>query len=378
MREVAIFRHQLFKVSEPFIVQQAEQLRRFRPFYIGRDRFAPQPQGALSLALEDLRSQKFYFIQRLWQVITRDSKPYQDLLHNRRPVLVHAHFGVEGIYALQLARRLKIPLVTTFHGFDATITTSSLFWSGKPAWINYALFKRRLAIHGDLFICVSEHIRKRVLLAGFPENRVVLHYIGIDTDSIRPLNKQESGDRIILHTARLVEKKGTRYLIKAFAQIAKGLPDTKLLILGDGPMRKNLESLVDEYRLNNQIRFMGSLPNCKILDLLASADVFCLPSITAKTGDQEGLPISILEASAMAVPTVATYSGGIPEAIRDGKTGFLVPERDSNTLAERLNRLLTNRSLRYEMGQSARQLAVEKFNLRHQTGSLEKLYESVL
>jgi glycosyltransferase involved in cell wall biosynthesis len=211
--QAIIFRHQLFKISEPFITQQAGALNTFEPVYLGRKRFGNPPTDAKTLALEDLPGQSG-ILSKVWQVATRDPRPYLSLLANHRPSLIHAHFGVEGVYALPLARKLDIPLITTFHGFDATTSKLALLKSGSPAWFNYAVFQRQLIKGGDLFICVSDYIRQRVIALGFPESRTHVHYIGIDTQAIVP--RQVTEERpMVLHVARLVEKKGTAYLIRA-------------------------------------------------------------------------------------------------------------------------------------------------------------------
>src|SRR6201999_1336894 len=110
--------------------------------------------------------------------------PYLRLLGARRPALLHAHFGIEGVYALPVAKRLGIPLITTFHGFDATLSTAALLRS--PAWANYPLFRRSLARRGALFLSASAFIRERLLAMGFPESRTRVHYIGVDCRAIRP------------------------------------------------------------------------------------------------------------------------------------------------------------------------------------------------
>src|SRR5258708_28996533 len=126
--EIVVFRHNLFRISEPFITQQAQHLRRHKALYLGRLRFGAPPAGAESLALQDLGSR--CALPRIgWKMITRNPRPYQRLLGDRRPSLIHAHFGVEGVYALPLATQLKIPLVTTFHAFDATLSTAAFLGS---------------------------------------------------------------------------------------------------------------------------------------------------------------------------------------------------------------------------------------------------------
>ena len=376
MREVIIFRHQMFKNSEPFIAQQADKLASFNPLYIGRRHFGNAPEGATSLALEDMKRRRG-FMYRLWQVMTRDPKPYIKLLGDHCPSLIHAHFGVDGVYALPLARRLQIPLVTTFHGFDATTSTRALLTSGSPSWANYLLFMRQLADQGSLFLCVSEYIRHRVLELGFPEERTYVHYIGIDVDAIQPRAVCEE-QPIVLHVARLVEKKGTEYLIRAFAQVVADKPDVKLLIVGAGPLRKSLEALVRELGIVKSVEFMGARPHVEVIELMRKATMLVLPSVTARSGDSEGLGMVLLEAAARGLPLVGTTHGGIPEIIEDGNTGCLVPERNAHLLAESILKLLSDKDLRYRMGGQARNLVKARFDMRKQTTELEKIYNSVL
>lgn len=373
MNTALIFRHQLFKVSEPFITQQAEHLTRFRPVYLGRSRFGSSPEGAHSFALEDIATQR-RFSRRLWQVLTRDPRPYMDLLGGQRPLLLHAHFGVEGVYALPLARKLGVPLITTFHGFDATTSTNALLRSGSPSWINYACFRRQLAQEGDLFLCVSEYIRQRVIELGFPEKRTHVHYIGIDTQALQPRRAEEENP-VVLHVARLVEKKGTEYLIRAFAHVAAQIPEVELVIVGEGPLRAPLETLAKSLRIEERIRFLGAKPHADVLSLIRKAAMLVLPSVTARSGDTEGLGMVLLEAAAQGVPIIGTRHGGIPEAVDDTKTGYLVPERDSNLLAERMHVLLKNSTLRHDMGREARRMCETRFNIQDQSKKLESYYD---
>src|SRR6185312_15137039 len=141
-REVAVFRHNLFRISETFITQQAGALGRYRPLYVGRLRQGAGPAGAESRVLGDLGG-VWKWPRIGWQMLSRGPGPYLRLLADRPPALIHAHFGVEGVYALPVAKRLGIPLITTFHGFDATLSTAALLSS--PAWANYPLFRGRLA-----------------------------------------------------------------------------------------------------------------------------------------------------------------------------------------------------------------------------------------
>jgi glycosyltransferase involved in cell wall biosynthesis len=373
-REVAVFRHNLFRISETFITQQAGQLSRYRPLYVGRLRQGAGPLGAESRVLGDLGG--------IWkwpriglQMLSRNPGPYLRLLGDRRPSLIHAHFGVEGVYALPVAKRLGIPLVTTFHGFDATLSTTALLSS--PAWANYPLFRGQLARHGDLFLCASSFIRDQVLTMGFPEARTRVHYIGVDCATIRPRDPAEE-TRTILHVARLVEVKGTRHLIGAFAKLAERFTDVELSIVGDGPLKASLQALAVSLGIGGRVHFLGPRPYPEVLGLMRKAAMLVLPSVRAGDGRVEGLGMVLLEAAATGLPTIGSRIGGIPEGVIDGETGFLTPERDEEALAKRMARLLDDRDLRLAMGAKARALIEGRFDLRRQTAQLEDHYDSVL
>ncbi|MEI9952476.1 MAG: glycosyltransferase [Pseudomonadota bacterium] len=372
MNRVAIYRHQLFLRSEPFITQQAGALRRFEPVYVGRSA-AARPVGLSNTTTITTGGRLARARHALW----RDSRSLVRQVRTLDPVLVHAHFGVEGVYAMGLCRQLDLPLITTFHGFDATMTRQALLTSRKVSWLHYVLSRHELAARGDLFICVSDYIRGHVLGLGFPEDRTVTHYIGIDTQAIAPANT-EPRSRTILHVARLVEKKGTRYLIAAFARIARTLHDAQLVIIGEGPLRQELQSQAEATGVSERIHFLGGQPNRVVLERVRSAAIMCLPSVTAGSGDGEGLGMVILEGAAAGLPIVTTRHGGIPEVIEDGVHGYLTEERNDEQLAARLSRLLTHEDERIAMGMAARANVRSKFDVHSQTRKLEDLYENVL
>lgn len=379
MRQVAIFRHNLFRISEPFITQQALHLARYQPLYMGRLRFGTPPDRAESLAVQDIGA-RGTLARVAWQMVTRDPRPYLRLLGNRRPALIHAHFGVEGVYALPLAKRLGVPLVTTFHGFDATLSTAALLCS--PAWANYPLFRRRLARQGDLFLCASAFVRDRVIAMGFPAARTMVHYIGVDCQAIGLRGSgADIGDGeppVILHVARLVDVKGARYLIGAFGRLARSRNAMQLVIIGDGPLLGALRSQAQALGVSHRVRFLGALPHEQVLAWMRRATMLVLPSIRTATGRVEGLGMVLLEAAATGVPVIGSRQGGIPEGVIDGETGFLVPERDEDALARRMADLLDDATLRHRMGEAARILVETRFDLHRQTAQLEALYDSLL
>lgn len=374
LRRVAIFRHNLFRTSEPFIAEQARHLRRYRPLFVGRKRFGPPPEGASALTLWDLY--KSFTLPRIgWQMLTGDVRPYLRLLGPEQPSLIHAHFGIEGVSALGLAMHLKIPLVTTFHGFDATLKTHAMLTS--LAWFRYPLLRRRLAREGHLFLCASSFIRQRLLDTGFPESRTHTHYIGVDCRTIRPRGYLEE-QPLILHVARLVEVKGTRYLLRAFARVARTHEAVRLLIIGDGPLRRPLRALAASLGVGDRVEFLGARPHAEVLSSMRRAAMLVLPGIRTATGREEGLGMVLLEAAATGVPLIGSRVGGIPECIVDGTSGFLVPERDEEALARRMAELLEDPVRRHDMGAAGRALIEDRFDIDRQTAALENFYDSVL
>lgn len=371
VREVAIIRHNLFKISEPFITAQALELRRYAPIFLGRLRHGAAPPGAEALALSDTGAA--WPLRAAWQMLGRSPAPFLKLLGAHRPALLHAHFGIEGAQALPLARRLGVPLITTFHGFDATLSTAALLSS--PAWAYYPLFRRQLAAQGALFLCASGFIRARLLAMGFPAERTRTHYIGVDSRRIMPRDPAEERP-IILHVARLVEVKGTLHLLRAFARLYDR--KAELVIIGDGPLRKSLTAEAAALGIAARVRFLGALPQAEVLAWMRRAMMLVLPSVRTGTGRIEGLGMVSLEAAASGVPVIGSDIGGIPEAVIDGETGFLVPERDDEGLALRIKILLDDEALRRRMGAAARKLVERQFDLVAQTRVLETLYDEAL
>ncbi|MEI9481928.1 glycosyltransferase [Enterobacter cancerogenus] len=376
MKTVGIFRNQLFKGSEIFIQQQAEALQHFQKCFIGRRIIGRKPDGADTAVLNengDFQGK----IAEMFNAITTSAHPYHYILREQPLDLIHAHFAIDGLYALKLAQNKNIPIVTTLHGFDVTVSNKELLSSRSPAWINYLIHQKKVKNDSNKFICVSNFIAQQALSHGFPESKIIQHYIGIDVENYQPRN-QEDNQGIILHVARLVEKKGTNVLINAIKHVKVKNSDVKLVIIGDGPLREVLKAQVAMLGLENNVTFVGALPHSDVMTWMRQASMLVLPSVTAKTGDAEGLGMVLLEAAVTGVPVIGTQHGGIPEAIIDERTGFLVEERNDNQLAERISYLLNNQLKSSEMGIAARSFVSKKFNLTEQTIKLEKIYQDVI
>ena len=362
---VAVFRSAVFNASERFIQDQAAALTRWRPLVVGLER-----KGELVPRLREGMIVAESAGERLAFRLRGRGGRIEAELRAARPVLIHAHFGTDGLLALPLARALGVPLITSLRGYDVARSDSALLWSGRLSWMRYALGKKRLQRDGALFLAVSDALRERAIARGYPEARTLTHYNGVDLDRFRPdVAPREPG--LVLHVGRLVEKKGTKVLIEAVA----GIAGATLSIIGDGPLRAALERQSRE--LGDRVRFLGALRSDEVANWMRRASVLAAPSVTAADGDAEGLPNVIVEAAASGLPVVGTRHSGIPEAVDDGATGFLVPEGDAGALAARLADVLGSDSLRHEMGIAARRLTERKFSRQMLTDRLESIYDEV-
>jgi glycosyltransferase involved in cell wall biosynthesis len=361
---VVIFRSAVFNASERFIQDQAAALTRWRPLVVGLER-----KGEVVPRLRDAIVANGVGERVAFHLRGRGGR-IETELRAAQPALIHAHFGTDGLLVLPLARALGVPLITSLRGYDVTRSDGALLGSGRPIWMRYALGKKRLQRGGALFLAVSDALRKQAIARGYPEARTLTHYNGVDLDRFhRDATPREPG--LVLHVGRLVEKKGTRVLIEALARVA----DMKLIVIGDGLLRTALDRQARE--LGDRVRFLGELPSEEVAQWMRRASVLAAPSLTAADGDAEGLPNVVVEAAASGLPVVGTRHSGIPEAVDEGVTGFLVPEGDAEALAARLAEVLGSESLRREMGVAARRLAERKFSRQMLTARLESIYDEV-
>jgi glycosyltransferase involved in cell wall biosynthesis len=365
-----IFHRNLLPKSETFVLAQANNLRRFNPFYAGI-----QHSGGLPLPEDCLCSMAgggwYGAAAARWFKLTGVSPRFLSKLRRIQPALVHAHFEESGLAALPLTRELDIPLITTFHGYDATATPAS---TGPRRVLShvYGRQRQRLQRHGSFFVAVSEFIRQKLIARGYPADRTVTVPIGVDVDLFTP-TPEAPASPMVLFVGRMVEKKGVAYLLEAMARVAKERKDVRLVLIGEGPLMPSLIDRACALKLPNVV-FMGSCDSATVRQQMSIASLLAAPSVTAASGDSEGLPIVVCEAQAMGLPVVGTHHAGIPEIVQNGKTGFLVREKAIHPLAQGISLILGRSSLRRQMGLEARANVVANFNLKVQTARLEDLY----
>lgn len=286
------------------------------------------------------------------------------LMPRRHFDAVHCHFGPNGVLAQALRETgvLCGPLVTTFHAYDLTRYVRE---RGRG-------YYRRLFRGGDLFLAVSERGRRRLIELGCPASKVRVHHMGVDCSRFAPRERTPDSARAspsrsaslqLLSIGRLVEKKGFAYGIRALAELQQRGYACRYTIVGEGPLRSVLEGLVRDLDLGETVSFAGRRSSEEVRTWLAASDVLLAPSHTASDGDEEGIPVVLMEAMAMAVPVVSTRHSGIPELIEDGVSGLLAPEREANGLADRVANLIDDPARRRALGAAGRAAVEQRFNV---------------
>jgi colanic acid/amylovoran biosynthesis glycosyltransferase len=235
-------------------------------------------------------------------------------------------------------------------------------------------WRLREKIERALFvICVSRHGRSQAMLWSDRRCWNKIHVVHCGVDTTLPMERMHQGrGRNILFVGRLDHVKGLPVLIEAFAKIARQDPSVQLHIVGDGPERSDLESLVDARALRPRVAFHGYRSQAELRELFATADIFAMTSFS------EGIPVVLMEAMAMGVPVVAPRITGIPELVQDGICGFLTPPGDTDCLAERIQMLVEDEDLRNRLATAGLRMVADNFNLSIESGRLVEVINGYL
>jgi colanic acid/amylovoran biosynthesis glycosyltransferase len=219
----------------------------------------------------------------------------------------------------------------------------------------------------------------RLRALGCPDTLLRRVPLAVDPNAFRRdgPRTRDSGPVRLLTVARLTEKKGIEYTLRALVHVADEYPDVVYDVIGDGPLREPLEALRDALGLAARVRFLGARTGEFVRERLAAADLFVLPSVTASDGDEEGTPTVLLEAACCELPVIATRHAGIPELVLDGESGLLVPERDDLALGACLRELLRSPHRWKAMGAAGRRHVERTHAIAAVTGQLEAIYEDV-
>ena len=279
---------------------------------------------------------------------------YRRELARIRPEVVIAQFGPSATLVMDACREFSIPLVTIFHGYDASKT---------DVVEEHASDYQQLFSEGTAFIGVSRSIRENLLSLGAPADRTFVSPCGADCSLFTPDGEATQRGHF-LTVGRFTEKKAPHLTILAFNEVLADFPDARLRMVGEGCLLDACKTLVSALKIDQQVSFLGSLPHESVRDELDRASVFVQHSVKAPDGDQEGSPVSIMEAGAAGLPVVSTRHSGIPDIVQHGKTGVLVQEHDIQGMADAMKRLLANHSEAREMGQAGAKRIHSRFRAK--------------
>ena len=285
--------------------------------------------------------------------------------------LIHAHYGQNGAASVPVMKEMKIPLLTSFYGFD----------SGRLG-NKFKKIYQRLIQNGDLFLVLSNDMKKDLLRLNFPEEKIHIHHLGVDVQSFQ--RKKYSNDKIrFLIVARIEKGKGIQYVIKAISILKEEYPNIELVIVGGGSYLEHLNEMVTSLKLNEYVSFINNFesedPRGVVLKQMSICDVFLLTTYTRpKFKNKEGTPVVLMEAQACSKPCIATNHAGIPEVVIDEKTGFIVEERDLESIISKMRYLIENEDVRIKLGLNARNHIKQNFNNEVQNQKLVEIYNKYM
>jgi colanic acid/amylovoran biosynthesis glycosyltransferase len=340
------------KLSETFIASELAELRR---------RNIEVRILSLRVPTETVRHQ-FVAQAELDRLACYDSEEFLPLLRAFQPQLIHAHFATEPAAAARdLSAQLGVPFTFTAHGYDIR---------RKPP----ADFAARATAARALVTVSEANARHIVDTFGVPRSHLHVIPCGVDTKKSRVMERpsDSSSAPLLVCVARLVKVKNLGLLLQACALLRARSVDFRCTLVGDGPCRAELEAQAAESSLQDLVQFAGAADHDEVMRWWQKADLALLSS------ENEGMPVSLMEAAASGVPAVAPAVGGIPELVRDGVTGLLSIPNDAESLSRAIQRLIEDPSLRAQMGRAARLRAEEDFSLDGQVDQLLKLWRQII
>ena len=320
-------------------------------------------------ALHFLR--RFWFRQvcdKPWQISAGELRVLIRVLEKRNAQLLHIYFGQIAVHLLPLIRAWENPSIVSFHGADVMVDMN------KPA---YREATRQMLEGVKLVLVRSESLRRAVVDLGCEEKKIEVQRTGIPLYEF-PFRERNftaaATEWRFVQACRLIDKKGLPVTLRAFASFLRQYPNATLTIAGEGPLLSQLQNLARELKIDDHVSFTGFISQEQLRDIYCASHIFLHPSQTGADGNQEGVPNSMLEAMASGLPVFATQHGGIPEAIENGVSGVLVPERSADELARALLNAVQEPGFLSRVARAGAEVVRERFDLGAQAQRLEDLY----
>lgn len=311
-----------------------------------------RPAGSIG----DLPARVLRYVRRMYagpELPAADRRRVGAFLAAHRPRALLAEYGPTGCLFMRACEESEVPLFVHFHGYDV----SMLIRDWRYVRHYRSLFRQAVGV-----IAPSRFLTGKLAEIGCPEAKLHVSPCGIDPQRFAVTRRLPQR---LLAVGRLVEKKAPDSSIAAFARIAAQYPEARLDLVGDGPLAEKCRALVRQHGLGDRVQLHGVQSSQFVARLMQEASLFVQHSVTATSGDTEGLPVAVLEAMASALPVVSTRHSGIPEAVDDDVTGLLVDEHDVDGMAAAIATLLDDPERAAAMGAAGRRRVLERFTLDH-------------
>ena len=350
-KNVAIVATYNNKFSETFIQAHKTINANVSFYYSGGIPQELEGEGVL-LKKSLLNYAKQYFLSKIKKVNIREAL-FEKSLKDRNIEVVLAEFGVNGIAVLPACKKLNIPLVTYFFGYDAY----------KKDILEKNLKKYKLLFdYCKKIMVVSLDMKNQLVSLGCPVSKIVYSPCA-PNDIFYEINATFSEPRSFVALGRFVNKKSPDSTILAFKKVADKYPDAKLYFGGDGALQEVSKRLVDYFKLQSNIEFIGIQNQDSYKEYFKKVAGFVQHSITAEDGDKEGTPVAVLEASLAGLPVISTFHAGIPEVVINGETGILVNEHDIDAMADAIIKVIENTEKAKMMGKKGKDFIKENFSM---------------
>jgi len=303
-----------------------------------------------------------YRIRRRFFPPVTDFEITRDFLRSQKVDVVLAEYGTTAAFITPACQAAGIPLVAHFHGFDA-----SHYNTLKQFKNEY----RKMFAYASSIVSVSLEMSRALMELGCPEKKLCynpygpdVRYFDVNPDYLSPT---------LIAVGRQTYKKAPYLTLDAFRIAHAACPELRLCMIGDGDLLEVSERLTRAWGIEGQVDLIGPAESGAIRVAMSNAFAFVQHSVQARDGDSEGTPVAILEAGAAGLPVISTRHAGIPEAVLDGKTGFIVEPGDSRHMADRILQLASDRKLTRKLGEAAKLHVSEKYSIDRHINLLDQI-----